>query len=190
MSFTYNQPMLSWIEIDASRLRSNIDAFRNATGPGTSIMAVIKANAYGHGLEAVAPVAAERADWLGVNCIDEALVITRLGIQKPVAILGHTPFAEIENVVRNGYRQVLYRMDVAKALSEAAVKTGATAKAHLKIETGTNRQGIQLPHLASFLDEVKKLPGLEVEGAYTHFANIEDTLDPSFAESQVRRFRE
>src|SRR5262249_35788617 len=97
---------------------------------------------------------------------------------------------EIENVVRNGYRQVLYRMDVAKALSEAAVKTGATAKAHLKIETGTNRQGIQLTHLASFLDEVKKLPGLEIEGAYTHFANIEDTLDPSFAESQVRRFRE
>src|SRR5436189_5429072 len=100
------KPMLSWIEIDASRLRSNIDAFRSAAGPGTSIMAVIKANAYGHGLEAVAPVAAERADWLGVNCIDEALTITRIGIQKPVAILGHTPLDQLEAVASNGYRQV------------------------------------------------------------------------------------
>src|SRR5262249_48795038 len=97
--------MLSWIEIDASRLRSNIDAFRSAAGPGTSIMAVIKANAYGHGLEVVARVVAERADWLGVNCIDEALTITRLGIEKPVAILGHTPLEQLEDVTRNGYRQ-------------------------------------------------------------------------------------
>src|SRR6185436_19319704 len=98
----YNPPMLSWVEIDAQRLRSNIDAFRTVTAPGTVLMAVVKANAYGHGLEAVAPIAAQRADWLGVNCVPEALVITRLGIQKPVAILGHTPLDQIENVVRNG----------------------------------------------------------------------------------------
>src|SRR5947207_6938051 len=104
--------MLSWIEIDAARLRRNIDAFRTVTAPGTALMVVVKSNAYGHGLETVAPIAAERADWLGVNCIDEALVITRLGIEKPIAILGHTPLNELENVVRNGYRQVLYRMDV------------------------------------------------------------------------------
>src|SRR5215467_13900126 len=182
--------MLSWIEIDASRLRSNIDAFRSAAGSGTSIMAVIKANAYGHGLETVAPIAAERADWLGVNCIDEALTITRLGIHKPVVILGHTPLDQLESTVRNIYRQVLYRLDVAKALSAAAAKLGIAAKVHLKIETGTNRQGIPLAHLASFIGELKKLPALEVEGAYTHFANIEDTLDPSFAQSQVRKFRE
>ena len=72
--------MLSWVEIDSARLESNIDAFRNATPPGTLIMAVVKANAYGHGLEVTAPIAAERADWLGVNCVDEALMITRLGI--------------------------------------------------------------------------------------------------------------
>jgi alanine racemase len=182
--------MLSWIEIDASRLRSNIDAFRNAAGPGTSIMAVIKANAYGHGLEIVVPVAAERADWLGVNCIDEALTITRLGIQKPVAILGHTPIDQLEAVAKNGYRQVLYRLDVAKALSESAQKHRTSARVHLKIETGTNRQGIRLTDLPGFIGELARLPGIEVEGAYTHFANIEDTLDPSFAESQVRKFKE
>ena len=182
--------MLSWLEIDAQRLRNNIDAFRTVTTHGTSLMVVVKANAYGHGLETVAPIAAERADWLGVNCVDEALSISRLGIQKPVAILGHTSLDEVPNVVRNGYRQVVYRMDIAKALSDSAVKLGTTAKIHLKIETGTNRQGIPLTQLPSFIDEITKLPGLDIEGAYTHFANIEDTLDPSFAESQVRRFRE
>ena len=182
--------MLSWLEIDSARLQSNIDAFRNATPAGTLIMAVVKANAYGHGLEITAPIAAERADWLGVNCVDEALMITRLGIDKPVAILGHTPLDQLDDVTRNGYRQVLYRLDVAKALSESAQKRGTRARVHLKIETGTNRQGIGLNALPSFISELSKLAGIEVEGAYTHFANIEDTLDPSFAESQVRKFRE
>jgi alanine racemase len=182
--------MLSWIEIDAARMCSNIDAFRNATPPGTLIMAVVKANAYGHGLEVTAPIAAERSDWLGVNCIDEALAITRLGIQKPVAILGYTPAEELEAVARNGYRQVIYRLDVAKALSDCARKHRTIARIHLKIETGTNRQGISLQDLPGFVGELAKMPGLEIEGAYTHFANIEDTLDPSFAESQTRKFKE
>jgi alanine racemase len=182
--------MLSWIEIDAARLRANIDALRGVTVPGTSVMAVVKANAYGHGLETIAPVVAERADWLGVNCLDEALAITRLGIQKPIAILGHTPVDDLEAAVQNGYRQVLYRMDVAKALSAASQRLRKTAKAHLKIETGTNRQGVALSELAPFLDEIRKLPGLEIEGVYTHFANIEDTLDSSFAQSQLDRFQQ
>ena len=84
----------------------------------------------------------------------------------------------------------MYRIDVAKALSEAARKFGTTAKVHLKIETGTNRQGVALTDLPEFAAELAKLPAIEVEGAYTHFANIEDTLDPSFAESQLRKFRE
>src|SRR5262245_1938242 len=168
--------MLSWVEIDAQRLRKNIDAFRTVTAPGTALMVVVKANAYGHGLETIAPIAAERADWLGVNCIDEALVITRLGIQKPIAILGHTPLEQLESVVQNGYRQVLYRLDVAEALSKSAAMHGSSAKVHLKIETGTNRQGVTIAELPSFLEQLKKLPGLDVEGAYTHFANIEDTL--------------
>src|SRR6516162_8814296 len=142
--------MLSWVEIDAARLRSNIDGFRSAAAAGTSIMAVVKANAYGHGLEVMAPIAAERADWLGVNCIDEALTITKLGIQKPVAILGHTPAGGLEGVARNGYRQVLYRLDMAKALSDFARKLQTVARVHLKIETGTNRQGIALRDLPGF----------------------------------------
>src|SRR6266850_2222639 len=180
--------MLSWIEIDGARLRANISTFKKLIG--SDMMVVVKANAYGHGLEVVTPVIAEGADWLGVNCVDEALAITRLGVEKPIAILGHTSSDQIEDVVRNGYRQGLYRLDVAKDLSEWAAKLKASAKVHLKIETGTNRQGVGASDIEGFVRAVQKMPGLEIEGVYTHFANIEDTLDPSFARSQSRKFQE
>src|SRR5262249_5652664 len=121
---------------------------------------------------------------------DEALAITRLGIRKPIVILGHTPLGQLEDVVRHGYRQVLYRDDGAKVLSDAAINHGAAAKGHLKIEKSTNRQGIPLSNLSAFVRDITKLAGLEVEGVYTHFANIEDTLDPSFAQSQIQKFRD
>jgi alanine racemase len=182
--------MLSWIEIDRTRLAANIQAFRKLIAPGAALMVVVKANAYGHGLEAVGPLVAENADWLGVNCADEAAALTRIGVKKPIAILGHTNPGETEQVVRNAYRQVLYRFDVAHALSESAVRLNTVAKVHLKVETGTNRQGISVPELQGFIDAVRRLPGLEIEGVYTHFANIEDTLDASFAKLQLQRFQQ
>ena len=180
--------MLSWIEIDRARLKSNLAEFRKLIGPSTALMVVVKANAYGHGLEAVSPAIAEGADWLGVNCADEAITLTRIGVAKPIAILGHTAFDQIDHVVRNGYRQVVYRLDIANALSAAATKFRTTAKVHLKIETGTNRQGIALGDLEGFVTSVSRLPAIEIEGMYTHFANIEDTLDPAFARAQVDKF--
>jgi alanine racemase len=180
--------MLSWIEIDRARLKSNLAEFRKLIRPSTALMVVVKANAYGHGLEAAGSVIAEEADWLGVNCADEAMTLTRIGVTKPIAILGHTSLDRIADVVGGGYRQVVYRMDVANALSAAAAKLRTTAKVHLKIETGTNRQGVPIDELEDFVTTVKRMRDIEIEGAYTHFANIEDTLDPAFARAQVERF--
>ena len=182
--------MLTWIEIDTSAARHNIDAFRGILPAGTGLMVVVKANAYGHGLEVYAPIAAERADWLGVNALDEALAIRALGIQKPVAILGYTDPAQLDIVVANDFRQVVYRADIAAGLSKAAQNRNTPARIHLKLETGTNRQGIPLGELPELVQQIRGMPGLIIEGAYTHFANIEDTLDPSFAERQLDKFRE
>jgi alanine racemase len=182
--------MLTWIEIDTEALRRNIDAFRGIVPAGTALMVVVKANAYGHGLEVVAPAAAERAEWLGVNALDEAVAIRALGIERPVAILGYTEPADLDTVIAHGFRQVVYRTDIAAALAQAARKQGTTAHVHLKIETGTNRQGIAVDELAAFVERVREMDGIAIEGAYTHFANIEDTLDPSYAELQIARFRE
>jgi alanine racemase len=153
-------------------------------------MVVVKANAYGHGLEVYAPIAAENADWLGVNGLDEALAIRALGIQKPVAILGYTDPAQLDVVVANDFRQVVYRTDIAAGLSKAAKNRNTSARIHLKLETGTNRQGVPLGELPELVRQIRGMPGLIIEGAYTHFANIEDTLDPSFAERQLDKFRD
>ncbi len=182
--------MLSWIEIDAEGLRKNVDTFRRLIPQSASMMVIVKANAYGHGLSTVTPIVTEQADWLGVNCLDEALEITRLGVKKPIAILGHTEHAGLDEVVKNGYRQVVYRLDVAKRLSQAAERSHSVARIHVKVETGTNRQGVGVADLAGFVASLRSLPWLEIEGVYTHFANIEDTLDPSFAQAQLVRFHD
>jgi alanine racemase len=181
--------MLSWVELDAAAFVSNIDSFRTLLPAEARVMVVVKANAYGHGLREIAPLAMRAGDWIGVNTIDEAQIASAAG-DKPIAILGFSELEQSETIVRNGYRQVVYRLDAAEALSRAGITTGRTARIHLKIETGTNRQGIALQDIGSFLDSVRRLPALEIEGLYTHFANIEDTLDPSFAQLQLRRFRE
>src|SRR5262245_31012900 len=182
--------MLTWVEVDTDAIARNIEAFRTILPPATSVMAVVKANAYGHGLQVVAPVAAAHAEWLGVNNIEEALAVRQLGIRKPVAILGHTPIEQSETVVGEEFRQAVYRLDVAQQLSNAAARKGTTAYLHLKVETGTNRQGIALNELRQFIGQLLALPNLNIEGLYTHFANIEDTLDPSFALKQLERFRQ
>ena len=180
----------SWIEIDRQRLRANVGAFRGLMDPECALMVVVKANAYGHGLSEVAPLVAEEASSLGVNSLDEALALHRLGIGKPIAILGYTPESRAGEVVGHGFHQVVFRIDSAESLSEAGREANRTALAHIKIETGTHRLGVPVSELEAFLGEMDKLSGLRVEGMYTHFANIEDTLDPSFAELQLRRFRE
>jgi alanine racemase len=181
--------MLTWVEINTNAIRGNIESVRSILPPTCRIMVIVKANAYGHGLSVVAPVAAERADWLGVNSIEEALAVRALAIEKPIVILGYTERERLDAVVRGDFRQVVYRTDAAAAISQAAVDNKALAHIHLKIETGTNRQGIPLDELPGFLREIRLLPNLDIEGAYTHFANIEDTLDPSFAQMQLQRFR-
>jgi alanine racemase len=180
----------SWIEIDRKRLTSNVSAFRGVIDAACTLMVVVKANAYGHGLSAVAPLVAPEADWLGVNSLDEALEVDRLKLDRPIAILGYTPLGRSAEVVERGFRQVIFRQDMAAALSKAAQRTKRTAAIHVKVETGTHRLGIPVSELEGFLREIQKMPGVYLEGIYTHFANIEDTLDPSFAQLQLRRFRD
>jgi alanine racemase len=182
--------MLTWLELDGTGFLRNVEAFRGILRPETGIMVVVKANAYGHGLRELALLAGRAADWLGVNSVDEANLVAAYKSGKPVAILGHSELESAETIVLNDYRQVVYRRDVAEALSRAAVKLGKTAYVHLKIETGTNRQGIAVDDLEGFVQSIQALPALAFEGAYTHFANIEDTLDPSFAQSQLHRFHQ
>lgn len=176
----------SWIELDRERLLRNLETFRTRISGG-ALMAVVKANAYGHGAAVIAPFVRDHIDWFGVDALEEAEALASLG--KPVLILGHTDASDAERVVEQGFRQVLFRRDVAEALSKAAVELGRPSKVHLKIETGLHRLGVGLHELEDWAVLLSGLEGIVVEGAYTHFADVEDPSS-SFFRDQLDRFAE
>lgn len=179
----------SWIEIDEARLLGNLRRFRDALRPDTLLMAVVKANAYGHGARLVVPLLRGRVDWLGVDALGEAQELAEVGVEAPVLILGHTETGAAAEVVRIGARQVLFRRDVAEALASAAAKLGMPARIHLKIETGLHRLGVPWKEAGEWGEWLRTLPGLQLEGVYTHFADVED-VESSFFQTQLARLEE
>jgi alanine racemase len=179
----------TWVEIDRGALLHNVRALRQLTRPA-AFMAVVKGNAYGHGMAEVARALNDEVDWFGVNSLDEANGLGDAGCDRPVLIMGATPFERLAEVVARGFRQVVYDRETAAVLAREAERTAMTAAVHLKVETGTNRLGARphaLPDLAGF---VRSQAGLRLEGVYTHYANVEDTIDGSYAEHQLHRFRD
>jgi alanine racemase len=181
--------LLSWVETDAAGLSHNIRQFRSLIGRDTLLCACVKANAYGHGLrEASRAFIAAGADWLSVNSVDEARRLRDAGMACPIYILGYVPLAAIRSALALGCRLVVYNSETVNEISRAARDLGVTAMIHLKVETGTNRQGIPLAELPAFARHCASRPHVSIEGLSTHFANIEDTTDHSFAELQLKRF--
>ncbi len=183
--------MLNWVEIDAEALRWNIDQFRRRLEGGSRFGAVVKSNAYGHGIHEVARLAEEAGvEWLCVNNVDEAVELRTAGRGTKILILGYTPLDRLGDIVEHELRPVVYNLETLDRLDRLTADLGRRVLVHLKVETGTQRQGIAEGDLESFLERIRRAPGLELEGLTTHFANIEDTTDHSFAEDQISRFAE
>ena len=151
-------------------------------------MAVVKANAYGHGAGLVTPVMAPHVDWMGVDSLEEALELERVGVVCPTLILGHSPPTAAATIVRQGFRQGVFRRDVAEALAKAGERVGREALVHLKVETGLNRLGVLPSELPSWAEWLKEKKFVRLEGLYTHFADVED-VQSSFYEKQLERLR-
>jgi alanine racemase len=130
----------------------------------------------------------EGADWLCVNNLGEGVRLREAGFTVPVLVMGFVPPREMDSVVEHDLRPVVYEAGVLDALEAAAARRERTAAFHLKIETGTHRQGITEEGLPAFTSRIRRLKWAAPEGIYTHFANIEDTTDHSFAESQMAEF--
>jgi alanine racemase len=182
---------LAWCEVSTSALAHNVRCFRRRVGSEVRLGVVVKADAYGHGLALASRAFVEGgADVLVVNALFEAEALRAAGLSAPVYIVGNVPAWHAERAVATGASLVVYDADVVRALSAAAVATGREVAVHLKIETGNHRQGLPLPEALALGQLVASLPGLVIEGITTHFADIEDTTDHSFAASQLARFRE
>ena len=174
---------LTWVEINAKNLLHNLAEFRKIIPSHVKIMAVVKANAYGHGIKEVGKVISSKVDWFGVNNLEEALILKEIGVQKPILILGYTPLSQLEEVAENGFRQVVYNQGT-------IIKSIKTLNVHLKVETGMNRQGIDKREILNFVKLAQRCPSVKIEGIYTHLADTEDETNQNFTRKQLATFKE
>jgi alanine racemase len=175
----------SWVEIDGAALAGNLLEFRRLVGKRL-LLAVVKANAYGHGSDLVARQAVHAgADWLGVFSIPEGLALRQAGITAPILVLG-PPMGDVARGLEENLRLTVPSLGGAQAVVDSGVRG---PRVHLKLETGTNRQGLLRHELSEALDILRGSDAV-IEGAYTHFADIEDTTDHDFAQKQLARFEE
>jgi alanine racemase len=176
-----------WAEIDLDALAENIRLLKSRAN-GAALMAVVKANAYGHGAAAVARAALTAgADRLGVICIDEGEQLRRAGITAPILVMGHTPAAEAQRLVDLSLTPTVVSCDMALALSRVAGERGIEVPVHLKVDTGLNRYGLSPSDAADLGRWLRDLGCIQVEGLFTHFASA-DEENKSYTVEQHRLF--
>jgi alanine racemase len=179
----------SCVEIDLDALRHNFEEIKKVTTPGTGILAVVKADAYGHGAYETATALLEcGAAGLCLATIDEAVELRHRGITAPMMILGFTDKSRFADAVRYDIEQAVYSYEVAKALSDEAVSQGREIKIHVKLDTGMGRIGFKTD--GSDTEEIVKsckLPGIVPYGVFSHFA-VADTDDDEYTLKQFDAF--
>ena len=178
-----------WAEIDLGALRGNLSWIRHRVGPQVKILTVVKADAYGHGLKQIAALLMQSGtDIFGVANLTEASAIRGVGKGWPILMLGACLPDEIETTVRDDVRPTISSLAEAGAFSAAAVRLRKTVPVHVKVDTGMGRLGVAVDDAHVLLRTVSKLPGLALEGIYTHYASAED--DAVFSKDQARRFQQ
>ena len=177
-----------WAEINLEAIEHNVREIRKITANSTQICAVVKADAYGHGAVAVAKAALQAgADRLAVANISEALQLRQAGFTTPILVLGYTPESHAREVVDYNITQTVFSIVSAQALSQAAVAAGKVSNVHIKIDTGMGRIGISPEAAGAFASTVANLPGLTIEGVFSHFA-VSDSRDKAFTYEQYNQF--
>jgi alanine racemase len=194
---------LIWAEVDLGAIAGNVRELRRVTDPRAKVMAVVKADGYGHGAVEVARTAlANGAEWLGVARLHEAVRLREAGLAAPLLVLGYTPPEDAGRLVEFDLRQSVYSLAAAEAYSAAAGRRGGRIRVHLKVDTGMGRLGLVPAALARengtdpvgeglvrAAQAIARLPGLEAEGIFTHFA-ASDSADKTHARGQLRLFLE
>lgn len=180
----------AWAEINLSALRHNISAIKSRVADGAKFCAVVKADAYGHGAVAVAREAvAQGADYLAVAVLSEAVKLREAGFTTPILILGPTQPQEADVVVRYRITQAVFTVEQAAALAAAALRQHTHAKVHLVVDTGMGRIGVRPGNAGAVAAAIAGLPGIWLEGMFSHFASA-DSKDKMYAAEQFRRFQE
>ena len=174
------------LQVDLDAIEANFNAI--AQKAGVPVLAVVKADAYGHGAVSVAKFLEKKCAFFGVANIEEALELRYAGIETPILILGPSPICAFPQIVKENIRPTLFRLEQAKALSEEACKQNKTVAFHLAVDTGMNRIGMPATEESARLClQMAALPGLQAEGIFSHLATA-DCEDLSQAKAQARAF--
>ena len=180
----------TWIEIDSGALKKNYGTFRKIKGKKCALMAVIKSNAYGHGLTDIATLASHlNIDWIGVDSITEALALRESGIRKPILVLGFTLPERLADALHNSISLTISSIQGIELLRTVG-PAYAKLRIHLKIDTGMHRQGFLPEELPNALMHLGSMPHVEIEGVYTHFAAAKDPQNKNETLLQIERFEQ
>jgi alanine racemase len=181
-------PWPCWIEVDLDAIAHNVGVVRSLVGPRCGIMAVVKGQAYGHGAMAVARAALDAgASWLAVSRVREGSFLRSAGIDAPILVLSPVALAEISVAAKLELRVTVVKSHDAQVFSDAALVAGTTLPVHVKLDTGMSRYGVPLDEARQVARDVSNLPGLRLEGVYSHFATA-DEPDLTFALTQLMAF--
>jgi alanine racemase len=182
------RPRSCWLEIDLDALRHNAERLRARMRPDASMLAVVKAEAYGHGAEMVARTLSRAGvESFGVATLEEALKLRQFGIEDPILILGHLATFTADRILEHNLTPVVFSFRLLQALNEAARKRDTRANVHLKVDTGMGRLGLLPDDLDAFLEEINRLEYVELEGVATHFAEAGE--NESYTDDQIRSFQ-
>ena len=174
----------TWVEINLDNLRYNCAQLKGMLKDGVALMAVVKADAYGHGDVEVANAISEFSDWFAVSNLMEAKRLRKAGIEKPILILGYTPVENCSDLSEMGITQTVLGPDYAEELSAAAADAGIAVDVHIKVDTGMSRIGFAACEPEECVSQIEKavsLPGLNTTGIFTHFAVADEDSDESKA---------
>lgn len=180
--------LVSWAEVDLEAIRRNVRSFQNHVGGGVQVMAVVKANAYGHGAVPVAKAALEAgATRLAVHRLTEGIELRQAGISAPILVFGYTPPPGAGEFIKWALTPSMITIEFAQALSVQAAAQGQVIPLHVKVDTGMNRFGLLPEEVVPYLTAVNKMTGLRPEGLFTHFATA-DSLDQTWVLQQIKVF--
>ena len=181
----------TWAEIDLNNLAANFNRVKQRVSPTARVMAVVKANAYGHGaVECARRLAREGADWFGVALPEEGIELRESGITQPILCLaGYWP-GQAAACIQRGLTSVVYRLEMIEALNQAGANAGVVADVHVKIDTGMGRLGVRFDQLSEFVGALNQFRNVRIDGLMTHLAAAEDESCQPLTHDQIERFDE
>ena len=181
----------TWAEIDLNQLAANFQQIKQRVASTARIMAIVKANAYGHGaVECARRLAAEGADWFGVALPEEAIQLRNSGIAQPVLCLAGFWRGQAAACIQHKLTPVIYRLDMLETLNQAASEANVIVDVHVKVDTGMGRLGIRFDQISEFAAALERFRNVRIDGLMTHLAAADDTACRPLTLDQIRRFDE